>query len=214
MQFAPGALALVLIGSGPGLLAQQWEIGGAAGFGLPREAGVSGPSIAGNAGFSNGVAFGAVAGNNMYGRLGGEARYTYRASDLKLTAAGQSVGLNGEAHAIHYDLLLHAAPAKAIVRPFLAGGAGVKLFRGTGTERSFQPLSEIAVLSRTSEAKPLVSVGGGVKIALSDHALVRFDLRDYASPFPEKLIAPRRGVNLNGWLHDFVFLVGISLTVK
>jgi hypothetical protein len=59
--------------------------------------------------------------------------------------------------------------------------------------------------------KPLISFGVGVKVAVSRNVLVRVDVRDYATPVPTNLIAPRRGASVHGWLHDIVPMVGIGL---
>lgn len=210
MRLTAGAVALILTGSCAVLQAQQWEVGASAGYGAFRDAAVSNGSVSGKAGFANGVAFGALFGNNISRHFGGEVRYTYRDDNLKLTARGQEVTAGAESHALHYDVLVHAAKEGASVRPFVAAGAGVKYFRGTGAEPSFQPNSDIAVLTHASEATPLVSVGGGVKCAVSRRTRVRLDFRDYATPVPTKLIAPRQNVKFSGWMHDFVFMVGIS----
>ena len=98
------------------------------------------------------------------------------------------------------------------VRPFLAAGAGVKFYQGTGAEPAFQPLSNLVVLSHTTEAQPLVSVGGGVKFRVAKHALLRVDFRDYATPLPTNLLAVPGNSKLRGWIHDFVFLAGVSTT--
>ena len=73
-----------------------------------------------------------------------------------------------------------------------------------------QPLSNFAFLTHTDQVKPLVSLGGGLKFALSDHWQARVDFRDYATPFPEKLFAPAAGAKIHGWLHDFVPLLGVD----
>lgn len=190
--------------------AQNWEVGADAGYGFSRDLRVTAPAATAETGFKSGVAFGAVAGNDMYRYVGGEARYTYRQSDMKLSSAGTSTEFAAESHAVHFDLTLHSKPRGAALRPFLAAGAGAKWYRGTGAERSFQPLSNILVLSHATEAKPLVTFGGGVKAKISQHALVRVEFRDYATPVPEKLLVPRRDVSVGGWVHDFIFLLGVS----
>jgi len=40
--------------------------------------------------------------------------------------------------------------------------------------------------------------------------LVRVDFRDCISPFPEELFVTAQGAKIQGWLHDFVPLGGIS----
>jgi hypothetical protein len=204
VKYAAVALALACSG-----WAQTWEIGAAAGYGRYKNAELTSGGTRLSAGIGSGIAFGGVAGHNMYEYVGGEARYTYRGGDLRLSN-GTTVTLDAESHAIHYDLLIHGAPRRSPVRPFLAVGGGIKYFRGTGTEPLFQPLSEFAVLTRTTEVKPLISLGAGVKVSLSDSVLLRLDFRDYMTRVPTDLIAPRRGASVSGWLHDFVPMVGIG----
>ena len=192
-------------------VAQEWEVGASAGFGFPRNPAVTTATSSGAAGFKYGATFGAVAGNDLYERLSGEMHYLYRVSNLKVTGGGQEAGFNGETHTVHYDLLFHTAGRDARVRPFLAGGGGIKVYRGTGTERAYQPASKFALLSKTRELKPLVSAGGGVKVTLTGSLLLRLEFRDYMTPFPTEVVAPAPGASIKGWLHDFVPTVGISI---
>jgi hypothetical protein len=191
-------------------LAQNWEVGGSAGYGFNRDLKFTATSATGTTGFQSGYAFGAVLGNDRFRYIGGDVRYTYRAGDLKVSSAGTTALARGESHAVHYDVLIHAASKEASVRPFLAAGAGARVFRGTGKEAAFQPLENLLVLTHATEAKPLISVGGGVKFAAGRRALLRLDFRDYLTPLPEELLASPRSTRVNGWLHDFVFLVGVS----
>ena len=206
-----GILTLML-SCGGALLAQKWEVGGAAGYGVARSITVSNATTSAKAGFSDGVTFGAVLGQQLYRNFTGEARYTYRQGDLKLSGNGQEPRLGAESHALHYDLLVHATKEDVAVRPFAAVGTGIKIYHGSGNEPVFQPLNTLAVLTRTQQVKPLISAGGGVKFAMSSHAQLRVDFRDYMTPVPEKLFATRANSRLNGWFHDFVFMVGISYT--
>jgi len=191
-------------------VAQEWQVGAVAGFGFPRNPTVTTPTGSGRAGFKNGLAFGAMLGDDHYNHVSGEWRYLYRMSDLKVTGGGQEAGFSGETHVFHYDVLVHTSGRKARVRPFLAGGVGFKVYRGTGVERAYQPASKFALLSKTRELKPLVSAGGGVKVALTGSLLLRLEFRDYMTPFPTEVVAPAPGASIKGWLHDFVPTVGIS----
>ena len=71
-------------------------------------------------------------------------------------------------------------------------------------------LERFAALTRTSEFVPLLSLGGGVRIRIGNNAFLRFDFRDYVTPFPTKVIAPAPGAAVSGWLHDLTPMVGIS----
>src|SRR4051794_18644760 len=153
--------------------AQKYEFGLHGGFSHYSKQSVENGSASADAGFNGGLGVGIALGHNMYEHLGGEIRYTYLRNDLKLSSGGQSVSFGSEAHAVHYDFLLHTTGAEARVRPYFAFGGGVKYFRGTGEEQAFQPLSKFAILTRTSDVKPLVSFGGGLKFAVSRHILFR-----------------------------------------
>ena len=191
--------------------AQQWEIGGALGYGIYTHQTVERSNAQAKAGFRHGLAFGIVGGQDLYRYVGGELRYTYRDSDPKLSSNGTDVRFAGEAHAIHYDFLINAAPKGSRIRPFLATGLGIKVFRGTGLETAFQPLNNLAVYTRVREVKPLISLGAGIRIAVSRHLTMRLDVRDYITPFPAQVIAPVPGARLTGWLHDFVPMVGVGV---
>ncbi|MFB3775984.1 MAG: hypothetical protein ACE141_00200 [Bryobacteraceae bacterium] len=191
-------------------LAQSWEAGGAAGGGYAP--GVTASNLTGEAtaGLAASPAFGAYIGQDISSRLGGEIRYLFRPADLKLASGGTRVVFGGQSHLVHYDLVIYGKPADSKARPFLTGGAGVRLSRGTGQESSYQPLWEYALLTRTRQAQPVVSLGGGFKVKLSRKYVLRAEIRDYASPFPREVISPAAGAKISGWLHDIVPLVGIG----
>lgn len=190
--------------------AQQWSVSAEGGFGVYRNAAIVNPSGTADAGFDNRFALSGAIGEDRYEHIGGELRYTFRDSDLKLSQSGAKVNMDGDASAVHFDLLLHATGRRARIRPFAAVGGGIVLFRATGKEYVSQPFSDFAHLTRTNEVKPLLSVGGGVQYALTARIRVRLDFRDYITPFPEELFAAAPGARIHGWLHDFVPLAGIS----
>jgi len=74
------------------------------------------------------------------------------------------------------DLLVHATPRGAPMRPFVAVGAGATIF------------IQFAALTHTSEIKPLLSAGGGMKFPLRPRLEFRAEVRDYITPAPEKLM--------------------------
>jgi Outer membrane protein beta-barrel domain len=204
-----GLLLLTLGLAGIGQ-AQEWEIGGIGGAGFMNGMDIARPGSSASTGFKTGVAFGAFAGSNLYAHLSGEIRYTYQMSDLKLSGNGSEVTFTGVAHVIHYDLLYHPANKRSKVQPFVAAGAGIKLYRGTGKEQAYQPLSNYAFLTRTSDLRPLISAGGGIKYRISEHMIFRAEIRDYVTPFPNKVITPAPGAKVSGWVQDFVPMFGLS----
>jgi len=195
-------------------LAQQWELGGSAGYGLARNLTVSNAAGSATTGFKGGAALGAVAGQSLYNYLGGEFRYVYRFGDLKLSAGGTEVIFSGLSHAVHYDLLVFARRRNAPVRPFIALGGGVKIYQGTGKEAAYQPLNTFAILTKTREVEGLGTVGGGIQVKIAPHVFLRTEFRDYITPVPKQVIAPVRGAKLSGVVHDFVPLVGIRFGIQ
>lgn len=212
MKFLARYTCAALLAAVPACLAQKWEIGGVAGGGFSNNLTVSNAIGSALTGFKTGPAFGGVLGHNLYRYVSGELRYTYLQSDLKLSGSGTETSFSGIAHAIHYDLLIHTKPLRSHVRPFAAAGGGVKVFRGTGRESAFQPLSTFALLTKTREWKPLISVGGGTKFAIAPRVTLRVEVRDYITPFPKQVITPAPGAKLSGWLHDFVPMFGFVYT--
>ena len=189
---------------------QYYEIGGMAGAGLLNTTTLNGPAGSATAGFKPGPAFGVLIGNQMYSRLSGEVRYLYQMSDLKLDSGGAEATFGGRTHLIHYDLIYRLSGRESKVKVFVAGGAGVKIFQGTGTEAAYQPLSNFAYLTKTRQVEPMASAGGGVKVPLGPHTFLRMEVRDYLSPFPGNVITPAPRVSGGGWLHDIVPTVGVS----
>lgn len=201
-----------LLALAPAALAQKWEIGVAGGGAFNTSETVKNAIGNADAGFTPGLAVSAWLGNNSNGIVSGELRYDYERNNLKLNSGGTNVNFGAMANAIHYDFVLHFAPGESHIRPFLAAGGGVKVFSGTGKEQDFQPLSNIALLTKTSEVKPLVSVGGGVKIAISPAVQLRLEAHDFITPFPKNVIAPAPGSTIGGWLQDFVVMAGLSFS--
>src|SRR5258706_7248866 len=137
--------ALVVLA--PSCFAQKWEAGGVTGGGFTSNLNVSNAIGSATTGFANGFAFGAVLGQNLYPRISGELRYTYRFSDLRLSDGGQAATFKGLTHSIHYDVLIHSRRRDTRVQPFAAVGGGMRMFRGVGAESPYQPLRSFALLT-------------------------------------------------------------------
>ena len=194
----------------PAALAQKWEVGAGVGGSFYTSQTFSNAVTRADAGLSNAIAVSAWLGNNPGRLLGGELRYDYENSGLKLSSSGGDAKFSGHTNAFHYDFVLNMANGEARVRPFLSAGGGVKLFTGTGRESSVQPLSNIGFLTRTTETVGLISLGGGMKFNLTRAAQLRLEVHDNLTPFPESVIAPAAGTKVSGWLQDFVVMAGIS----
>lgn len=194
----------------PACFAQKWEVGGVTGGGFSNTATVSSAQGSASAGLADGVAFGAIFGQNLYPHISGEMHYLYRFSDLHLANGSDSATFKGMSHSFHYDILIHSRSERSRVQPFAAAGGGFRVFRGIGTESAFQPLSSFALLTKTAQWSPLATFGGGIKYAIASRVVLRIEVRDYFSSFPTKVIAPAPGARLSGWLHDIVPMAGIT----
>ena len=201
---------LVLAAASAACFAQRWEFGGAAGAGFLNTVAVTSPLGAATTGFQSGASFGAFFGQNLYPHLSGEVRYAYLQSNLRIQSGGSQTTFAGASHVAHFDLVVHTNRKGSRAQYFAAFGGGLKIFRGTGKEAAYQPLSQFAYFTRTQVVKPMASVGGGVKFALAPHVILRTEIRDYITAFPKEVIAPAPGAKFGSLLHDLVPMAGIS----
>ncbi len=191
------------------------EVGLLGGYGAPATSmtATAGGTSA-SAGFQSGPGVGALLGEN-WGKnkvVGGEVRYLVLFGGVKVSQGGTQATMTGHSQLIHYDVLFHARPPGSPVRPFLAVGGGGRLIQGTGAQQVYQPLSQYALLTNTTEAVPLISVGGGVKFKISPGLNLRAEIRDYMSPHLGEVIAAPPGASLKGWIHEIVPMVGLTYT--
>jgi hypothetical protein len=190
------------------------ELGVLGGFGLATPTTATAGGTSANLGFQPGPAVGALLGDN-WGKskvFGGEVRYLLLFDNLKISQGGTQATLSGRSHLIHYDVLLHACPPHSPVRPFLAVGGGARLIEGTGAPQVYQPLSQYALLTQTSEVVPLISAGGGVKFRLGPRVNLRAEIRDYISPHLSNVITASPGASLHGWIHEIVSMAALTYT--
>jgi Outer membrane protein beta-barrel domain len=202
---------LALAAAAPLAFAQKWEVGVGAGGSFQTSETITNPAGDANAGRDAGLAVSAWLDNNIgSGVFGGELRYDHEAGDLKLSSNGTTVKFGSQSNAVHYDVVINFASSESAVRPFIEAGAGVKWYTGTGTEQVYQPLSNIAVFSDVKDLRALVSVGAGLKFNIAKSVLLRLEVHDYLTPFPNQLIAPVNGSTVGGWVNDLVAQVGIG----
>ena len=214
MRIVPALLLVCAVGT----LARaqdKWEISGVGGASFYRDlrATANNPSRAAKVGFFEGIAAGAVVAQTGGGHWGGEFRYLFQTSNMRLRGADGTTGgadFAAQSHAFHYDVLLYATPRDARVRPYVAGGPGLKVYQATGAERAFQPLGTIVIFSRENELKFMASAGAGVKVRVGRNALVRLDIRDYVTGIPKNFTA-FPGARLSGQFHNFVATGGIGI---
>lgn len=201
---------LLLAAAGTTCFAQQWEFGGGGGASFLPGVPVSGAIGSATAGFQAGVYAGAFAGQNLYNHLSGEIHYAFQQSNLKLQSGGSEATFSGVAHVLHYDLVYHTNKKDSRTQYYVSGGAGLKIFRGTGAEQAYQPLSQFGYFTKTQALKPMATFAVGVRYALRPRVYLRTEFRDYITAFPTDLITPAPGTKYGLLLNDFVPMITLS----
>lgn len=203
--------ALVLVQ--PAQAEPEFEIGGLGLISAYSSNNVSGAggnsaSLSGDVGFSAGF----FLGQTMADRWGGEFRYTFFKNDFTLDLGSDNGKLNGQSHAIHYDVLYYFSDPDARIRPYVAGGFGIKNYRGTGDADPFQPGSDLALLTATSQTKPAGDFGAGVKFRVGKSAFFRVEFRSFVTGIPEKVLTPAAGAKIDGLMWQWAPMFGFSWT--
>jgi hypothetical protein len=207
--------SIVLAGSAvlaTSAMAQTWEVGAGAGGGFYTAQDVTNSTGSAAAKIQTGPAGSVWLGNTWKGRWSGELRYDYGMGNLALSSGGTTATFSARTQQFHYDIMWHATSSESRIRPYIAAGAGVKLYQGTGAQVAYQPLSNYALLTQQQDLTPLVSAGAGIKFQMSHHLQLRLDVHDYLTPFPKNVITPNTGAKVGGWLQDIVPMIGISYT--
>jgi hypothetical protein len=195
-------------------LAQEWEVSAASGYSAYANARIGNSALgaSASAGFHPGFVLGAVLGEDRYDYVGGEVRYLFFWGSPELNFQGTRATTAGYTNLVVYDLLVHMKPRDSKLRPFFAGGAGIKIFTASAAQSLTQPLQQFAVLQRVTKVEPSISVGGGLKYLVAPHTLLRFDFRAYLSPLPSHLFRPTELSVIRGWVYSFIPQVGIGYT--
>ncbi|HWQ52990.1 MAG TPA: hypothetical protein VN442_04850 [Bryobacteraceae bacterium] len=203
-------LAVSLLTVSASLAQDTWQLGALAGYGFYRNVRVFSPEGRAQTGIRDRFVAGAVLTEDLYEHLSGEVRYIYQDGDPFLMARGIRQNIQGQSHTFHYDFLIHLRDRDQRVRPYVAVGAGAKLYRVSGSPQISQPLGEIATLTTEDDWRPLISVGGGVKLRVQERVTVSVDFRDYITTFPKRLIAPVPFGTARGLFQQFTPTVGLS----
>jgi len=155
--------------------ADDWELGGAGGFGFYHYANISAP--AGSAGVALGsrLTLAGVAGKDFPHHLGGEFRFTYQDGDAELISGRQRTTRDGYSEGAHVDLLVYPSQRASHLKPFLSLGTGFKYYKATAPAAGL-PLPNFSALNVASQAEPLITLGGGIKYAFRPPLAVTFGL--------------------------------------
>jgi len=190
--------------------AQTWELGVVGGYGWYRNPSITNPPDSGIAGFPARAAVGIVAGENPYNHLGGEFRWLFRFGGPQLQSNGITESALGYTNTITYDFLFHLTPRESKIRPFVAAGAGIKVYTGSFRDIN-QPLAAFAVLRPVTQVREAISVGAGLKYLLPKHIQFRLDVHMVTTPLPDRVIQLTRPLTqIHGWVYDVLPLGGLS----
>lgn len=211
MRVTLGSFALAITISSV-CLAQPWELGASGGYGWYHDSPIANGTGSAQAGIPSRAAFGVTFTQNMYNYFGGEIRYLFRFGGPELKSSGVEANLGGHTNLVTYDFLFYTSSKESRIRPYVAGGAGIKVYTGLGPRflSLDQPLANFALLRPVSQVEPAISVGGGVKFFIPRRVQLRVDFRAYMTPLPNQLFRPVGLSVIRGWLYDFVPLGGIS----
>lgn len=202
-------LGLILAGWSHVCLAQNWEFGGAAGYGWPLNVSVSGGVNPAQAGYAPRPAFSVMLAENPYKYIGGEFQYLFRAGGAQLHSNGITETASGYSNILVYNLMVHAKPQESKLRPFAGVGAGIRIYTNSSSFLA-QPLATTAVLVRGTEVVPAISFDGGVKYMLPRHVQLRLDLRAFASPIPGNLVRTVGFSRISGWVYELMPMAGLT----
>jgi opacity protein-like surface antigen len=190
--------------------AQQFEIGATVGYSLYHDGTIFSSSGTANAGIRNRFAAGINIGEEISDYVSAEFRYVYHDGHPFLQAPGVKSDIQGNSDALTYAMLFHFKKPDHRSRPFLAGGAGAKEYVIAGPAPFPQPIPQIASLTTNDVWKVAFDVGGGVKIRLIPHMLLRAEFRDYITTFPRQQIVPAPHNTARGIFEQFTPLFGVS----
>jgi hypothetical protein len=215
MRLIPCTIVLTLASSCP-VIAQKWEIGGLGGYGWYQNftisnSTISNPPASGGIGFPSRATLGVVFAENPYHYWGGEIRWLYQWGGPQIESNGIKTSMTGYSNLVTYDFVVYPVRSESGFRPYLAGGAGVKVYTGTGFRFvGLPPTTGLALLRPVTQAEPAISVGGGLKYLFAKHAQFRIDFRTYFTPTPNDVIRPTGLSTIHGWLSTLVPTAGIS----
>jgi hypothetical protein len=190
--------------------AQTYELGGAVGEGSYRNGTVTSPSGPAQAGIGNAIAPSVVVCDNMYEHVSGEVRYLYQGGLPFVSQGGVKGTMPGNSHTFVYDTLVHLRGRHSRIRPYFAIGAGVKGYVTPGPAPSPEVLQKVVGLLAKNQWTLAGSVGGGVKVRIQEHIVLRFDIRDYVTQFPKQQIAPASGASVSGLLQQITPMGGVG----
>lgn len=190
--------------------AQQYEIGSVVGYGVYRDGTIYSASGTAEAGIRNRFAAGILLADEFSNYVSPEFDYLYHDGHPFLQAPGVKSDRQGNSDALTCGLLFYFKQREHRWRPFLAGGTGAKEYVIAGPAPFPQPIPQIASLTTNDVWKAVFSAGGGVKVRLIPHMILRAEFRDYLTTFPRQEIVPAPHNTARGIFEQFTPLFGVS----
>ncbi len=203
---------LVVILFAGAAFAQQYEIGATVGYGIYRDGTIYSASGTADAGIRNRFVAGVFLADQFSNYVSAEFNYLYHDGHPFLQAPGVKSDIQGNSDALTCGLLFHFKPRDHRFRPFLAGSTGAKEYVIAGPEPFPQAIPQIASLTTNDVWKVVFSVGGGVKVRLIPHMVLRAEFRDYLTTFPRQEIVPAIHNTARGIFEQLTPLFGVSYT--
>jgi hypothetical protein len=200
----------LLLAAFGGASGADWQATASAGFGKYQYVSLQGPAGAGEAGIGARYVLDAAIGRALGDHLAVEGAWTFQDGDFEIRSAGVKTAFDAHAHAFHGGLYYYFRGRTAKLRPFVDGGAGVRLYQGIEAVRP-RPLAAFGAFADGTDARALLIIGGGVEWSVTARWAIRVGVREFATPFPSFVIIPAAGVGVGGWLRDVVATVGIQV---
>ncbi len=191
---------------------QHYEIGATVGYGVYNNGTIFSDTQTVQAGIRNRFAAGINIGEDVSDYVSGEFQYLYHDGHPFLQGAGVKTDIQGQSDALTMNALFYFKKRTHRWRPFVEGGAGGKEYIIAGPAPFPQPIPQVASLTTNDVWKVVFVAGGGVKLRLIPHLLLRAEFRDYMTTFPRQQIVPAPHNTARGVFQQFTPLFGVSYT--
>ncbi len=191
---------------------QHYEIGATVGYGIYNNGTIFSDAQTVQAGIRNRFAAGINIGEDVSDYISGEFQYLYHDGHPFLQGAGVKTDIQGQSDALTMNALFYFKKRQYRWRPFVEGGAGGKEYIIAGPAPFPQPIPQVASLTTNDVWKVVFVAGGGVKLQLIPHMVLRAEFRDYMTTFPRQQIVPAPHNTARGVFQQFTPLFGVSYT--
>lgn len=201
-------MTLAVMASALPAAAQKWEVGAGGGAAFYNSKTITGPDGSVTAKFKPNGALTAYMGQ-VGNRVGGEIRYTMMFNGMELAGGSAKSSMSGRSQSIGYNVLIYTNPKESKTRGYFLVGGGIKQYTGTGSDVILPALIRTAVLTETSQWKPMVTGGVGVRMKAGENSSFRIELLVHGTEAPTDVITPVFS-DLGGWYFSFAPMFSLS----